>query len=108
MAKVTLQRVFLALALVVGLLQFTPLLALQQTEAPKDNPEAQKEKPAAKNFTGTIEKSGDKFVLKAEKASYDLDDQEKAKSFEGKDVKVTGTLDAKTKTIHVENIEPSS
>jgi hypothetical protein len=34
-----------------------------------------------------------------------LDDQEKAKQFEGKNVKVTGVLEAARSLIHVSNIE---
>jgi len=34
-----------------------------------------------------------------------LDDQDKAKQFEGKSVKVTGTLEAARSLIHVSNIE---
>jgi hypothetical protein len=40
--------------------------------------------------------------------SYQLDDQEKAKQFEGKQVKVVGKLDLDTNLIHVENIEAVS
>jgi len=39
-------------------------------------------------------------------ATYQLDDQKKAQGFEGKNVKVTGTVDEATKTIHVAGIEP--
>ena len=35
------------------------------------------------------------------------DDQDKAKQFEGKDVKVEGTLDVATNTIRVSNILPA-
>jgi hypothetical protein len=42
------------------------------------------------------------------KAMYALDDQDKAKQFEGKAVKVTGTLEATSKLIHVSNIEPAA
>ncbi len=36
-----------------------------------------------------------------------LDDQEKAKQFEGKNVKITGTLIASSNMIHVTDIEPA-
>ena len=64
----------------------------------------------AKPFNGTIVKEKGKLVLKdtAAKVSYQLDDQEKAKEFEGKQVKVTGKLDLNTNLIHVENIEAAS
>lgn len=49
---------------------------------------------------------GGKYVLadRAHKTVYQLDDQEKPKEFAGQKVKLTGTLDAKTKTIHVTKI----
>ena len=61
-------------------------------------------------FMGKIAKSGGKYVLKdsAHKMTYALDDQEKAKDFEGKSVKVTGMLDAQSNTIRVAVIEPGS
>ena len=61
-------------------------------------------------FTGTIMKSGDSFLLETNdsKASYTLDDVEKASQFEGKKVTVTGTLDAETRMIHVESIEQAA
>jgi Protein of unknown function (DUF5818) len=64
-------------------------------------------KQKAKIFSGTIIKSGEKFVLSdaANKLSYMLDDPEKASQFEGKKVKVTGTVDAASNIIHVETIQ---
>lgn len=63
-----------------------------------------------RTFMGKIAKSGGKYVLKdsAHKMTYALDDQEKAKDFEGKSVKVTGMLDAQRNTIRVAVIEPGS
>jgi len=60
-----------------------------------------------KTFSGTIIKDGDKFVLRdtASKLSYILDDAERASKFEGKNVKVTGTVDVTSNTIHVEVIQ---
>ena len=51
-------------------------------------------------------KAGSKFVLydAATKTTYQLDDQKKPEAFAGEKVKVTGTLDAATKTIHVTDI----
>lgn len=50
---------------------------------------------------------GGKYVLynADTKTVYELDDQKKPEAFAGEKVKVTGTYSAKTKTIHVENIE---
>jgi uncharacterized protein YdeI (BOF family) len=61
-------------------------------------------------FMGRIAKSGGRYVLKdsSQKMTYALDDQSQAKNFEGKDVRVTGMLDAQTNTIRVSAIEPES
>ena len=55
-------------------------------------------------------KMGGKFVLQdtAKKITYQLDDQEKPKEFAGQKVKITGTYDSATKTIHVEKIEAAA
>lgn len=59
-------------------------------------------------FTGSIVKSGGKYVLHSAGADYQLDDQSQAKSFNGKDVKVNGELDKSGSTIKVKSIEPAS
>ena len=66
--------------------------------------------PGEKTFSGKIMKSGNKLVLAAAttKTTYQLDDQDKAKQFLGKDVKVTGILDAASGTIRVTRIEPAA
>src|ERR1700737_2840201 len=63
--------------------------------------------PEAETFTGTIMKSGENFVLSdsATKTGYTLDNPKKASVFEGKKVKVTGTLDMASNLIHVETIQ---
>jgi hypothetical protein len=60
-----------------------------------------------KAFTGKIMKAGSKLVLQDSTSgtSYQLDDQEKAKPYQNKQVKVTGTLDASSGVIHVSSIE---
>src|SRR6266446_8677830 len=52
-------------------------------------------------------KMGGKYVLydAAKKAVYELDDQQKPEALAGQRVKVTGTLDSATKTIHVTDIK---
>ncbi len=53
-------------------------------------------------FSGTVVKSGDKYVLQmADGTAYDLDHQDLVKKFEGKQVRVKGTLDHDGKTIHI-------
>jgi hypothetical protein len=58
----------------------------------------------SKEFVGTVLKQGDKFVLQetATGTTYDIDHQDEVKKFEGKKVRVKGTLDSSTKTIHVQ------
>jgi len=40
-------------------------------------------------------------------STYDLDDQERARQYEGKQVQVIGTLDPSSKLIHVQDIKAS-
>jgi hypothetical protein len=80
----------------------------QQPEGanPAAGPSAQQPQPAVQKFTGTIVKTDGVYVLKVSSTNqYQLDDQEKAKQFEGKQVTVGGTLDAKGSNLHVINIE---
>jgi len=61
----------------------------------------------AKTFMGRIVQMEGKYVLQesASKSTFQLDDQDKAKQFDGQSVKVTGTLDSATNTIHVTDIQ---
>jgi cytoskeletal protein RodZ len=53
-------------------------------------------------FSGTVVKSGDKYVLKDDSGhTYDIDHQDEVKKFEGKRVRVQGTLDASSNKIMV-------
>ena len=52
-----------------------------------------------------VKDMGGSFVLVAKDEVYRLDDQTYAERFAGAKVKVTGTLDPKTKTLHVRVIE---
>lgn len=62
---------------------------------------------AKKMCTLNCVKMGGKYVLydAASKTVYQLDDQAKPEQFAGQNVKVTGTLDKATKTIHVTDIK---
>ena len=51
-----------------------------------------------------IDAHGASYVLMVGKNVYTLSDQRTPEKFAGQKVKVTGTLDAKTKTIHVGSI----
>ncbi len=67
-------------------------------------------KQPVQEFQGTIEKSGTKYILedKASGAKYQLDKQDEAREFVGKDVKITGTLDPSSNTIEVSEIKAES
>jgi hypothetical protein len=53
-------------------------------------------------FSGTVVKQGDKYVLKDDSGhTYDIDHQDEVKKFEGKRVRVQGTLDPATNKIMV-------
>jgi uncharacterized protein DUF5818 len=55
-------------------------------------------------------KAGGKYVLfdAATKTIYLLDDQQKPEKFVGQKVKITGTYDQATDTLHVTDIQPAS
>lgn len=64
------------------------------------------QQPTAQTFTGTILKDGSKWILKdSSGTTYQLDDQNNAKQYEGKQVKVVGNLEAKTNTLHIVSIQ---
>ena len=65
---------------------------------------------SARSFEGKITKMGDQLVLQEDstQAAYKLDDQDKAKQFKGRDVKVMATLDASSNMLHVIDIIPVS
>src|SRR5689334_2171614 len=52
-----------------------------------------------------VKDMGGSYVLVVKKEVYRLDDQVNTEQFAGKNVKVTGTLDEKTRTLHIFNIE---
>jgi len=96
----------MALAIALAVPQLTPTL---QAQSQSQTPSAQQEQQKTKTFVGKIvkAKNGQYALLtdeQAGKGAY-LDDQEKAKQFEGKNVKVTGVLEASKDLIHVSNIE---
>src|ERR1700719_5435200 len=65
---------------------------------------------SAKDCANRCVSIGGKYVLfdSTNKTVYQLDDQKKAQPFAGAKVKVTGTYDTSSKTIHVANIQPGS
>ena len=87
------------------------LIAWTQQQAPQpvqDQYDAQKH-PAAQTFAGMIVKSGEKYVLTtSDNVTYELDDQERAQRFEGKQVQVTGSLDKSSNIIQVRDIKATA
>ncbi len=75
-----------------------------------DTSAARDRQPQIQIFLGTISKTGDQFVFSDDvnKSSYQLDDQQTASRFDGKKVKVTGTLDATNNIIRVQSIESAA
>ena len=79
--------------------QPTPPPSQQQ---PDPDSQGQSQQTQVQTFSGTIMKSGDKYVLQdASGTNYDIDRQDLVKSHEGKKVRINGILDPDGKTIHV-------
>ncbi len=104
-------RVLPAVALILGSFLLTqPMIA--QAPTPQSQPAAQQQAPPQQKdpaapadmqtFTGKIVEQDGKLVLSDTENNkiYQLDDQDKAKEFVNKDVKVTGALDAETLVIN--------
>jgi Protein of unknown function (DUF5818) len=99
------KRIFLSLA---GFVTLLGLMAapVQSRVVTTDSSQTQAQ-PEAKTFAGTTLKSGENFVLSesATKSRYMLDNQNKVRPYEGKNVEVTGTFDVASNLIHIETIE---
>lgn len=120
MNKMKLPKFLLSLVLVAGFCIVQPRLSAQQQDPSAAQQQPETASPPSQStmsqasdqqtFSGKVAKAGGKFVLKdtTGKATYMLDDQDKAKQFEGQQVTVSGTLDAQTRTIRVSNISPGS
>ncbi len=98
----------LALGIALTVPQLTPTL---QAQSQSQAPSAQQDQQKTQTFVGKIvkAKNGQYALLTDEQAGKGafLDDQEKAKAFEGKSVKVTGVLEASRALIHVTDIQPA-
>ncbi|MDP9162235.1 MAG: DUF5818 domain-containing protein [Acidobacteriota bacterium] len=64
-------------------------------------------KSKSRPFMGTVVRRSEGFVLRAGDLEYKLDNQSEAERYQGKSVKVMGSLDKKDNTIHVQSLEPS-
>jgi len=110
---------FLSIVALVGLMGLGVSLSAQQTPSTagqaSSTPQSQQtdattnSQQSARSFEGKITKSGDKLVLQesSTQTAYQIDDQDKAKQFQGKEVKVMATLDPNTNTLHVVDIAES-
>jgi hypothetical protein len=84
------------------------LIAWSQLQKPQPVPQPlpQEQQPAAPTFMGTIIKDGARYVLKvSNNSAYQLDDQDRAKPYEGKQVRIAGTLNADGQSLHITSIE---
>ena len=80
----------------------------QQPEKQPSTANQDGQQPALRTFAGTIVKDSNnkKYVLKVSGDNvYQIDDQQKASQYEGREVKLVGTLDEKSGTIRVTSIE---
>src|ERR1700685_965213 len=109
---------FLTIVAMLGLSGIGLNLAAQQTPSTptqtgsmpqQQQTDATNPQQSARSFEGKIAKSGDKLVLQesSTQTAYQLDDQDKAKQFQGKNVTVTATLDSSTNTLHIVDINPA-
>jgi hypothetical protein len=106
---------FMALAFAFVLAQFTSPLRAQSQESQdssaQQGDQQQPDQRQAQTFAGEIVKAKNgQYALLVDKDAgkgYYLDDQEKAKQYNGQNVKVTGTLDVANSTIHVADIQPA-
>jgi hypothetical protein len=103
----------MALAFAVVLTQFTSAPRAQsQSQDPsvQQGDQQQPDQRQAQTFVGQIvrAKNGQYALLVDKDAGkgYYLDDQERARQYNGRNVKVTGTLDIANATIHVADIQP--
>ena len=90
-----------------------PTMQHPSTESPSENsPSSAASAGSATDgtFMGSLAKNGGRYVLHSANGDYKLivNDNDQAQTLEGKDVKVTGSLDNSTNTIHVSYMEPSS
>ncbi len=109
----------LSIVALVGLSGLGASLSAQQTPSTPGQPDSMPQQQqtdatnpqqSARSFEGKIAKMGDQLVLQenSTKTAYKLDDQDKAKQFVGRDVRVMATVDVSANTLHVVDIIPVS
>jgi hypothetical protein len=101
----------LALILAAALFAFTPGLAAQSGDNAQQG-QPQQNQQQSKTFAGKVVKlQNGQYALvtgqspEGKLTGHFLDNSDQAKQYEGKQVKVTGTLDEASNTIHVANIQ---
>ena len=114
---------FAGLAILAGVACMPPKVIAQtepsQTQQSPDNQASPRTEPERSNaasdedmqaFSGQIVRTHGKYVLNdmETKTTYQLDDQAKAEDYQGRQVRITGTLDSRTKTIRVQMIRTAN
>lgn len=110
MSKANLLVSLVALGVIAWTVPAAPLPAANHSavvSALQDEPaEPAAQEAESQSYVGQIANENGTYTLKGDDGKmYQLDDQEKAKSFDGKKVTVTGSLDEENMTIHVSEIE---
>ena len=82
-----------------------PDKGVPQSDPQSPQPAPSQAQQQTQTFTGKVVKNGEKYVLRAGESSYQLDDQNSAKQFEDKDVRIVGTIEAGSNIIHIVKIE---
>ena len=100
-----------AAALTIGTCTLPFSVRAQTSSQSPSQQTAPQQEQKSRTFTGEIVKTRQgQYALLIDKGAnrgYFLDDQAKAKKFEGQNVKVVGVLEASTSTIHVTDIQPA-
>jgi hypothetical protein len=84
-----------------------PMAASQQDGVNPHPTDLANQLPDAKTFAGKVIRSGNKLALQDSigESTYQIDDQSKARAFEGQDVRVTGTVDVMNNMARIVKIE---
>jgi hypothetical protein len=85
--------------------QATPSQTPDRASQPAQDSQMQSAQPTgSQSFSGTIVKAGDKYKLQDEASgkTYDIDHQDEVQKFDGKRVRVKGTLDSNGTMIHLQ------
>ena len=78
----------------------------QNSPDTQQSPKPDTSESAAHTVSGTVVKVAGKYMLETDdNVAYKLDDQDKASQYDGKRVKVTGSLDRATGILHISSIE---